>query len=48
MRPGVSFVIPVFNGEKWLARSLDAILAQGADCPLEVIDGMSHSQHTTR
>ncbi len=36
-RPGVSFVVPVHNGERWLDEVLPAILAQGDGRPMEVI-----------
>jgi glycosyltransferase involved in cell wall biosynthesis len=36
-RPGVSFVVPVLNGERWLDGVLSAILAQDDGRPLEVI-----------
>jgi GT2 family glycosyltransferase len=34
---GVSFVLPVYNGERWLDACLEAILAQGDGRPMEVI-----------
>ena len=34
---GVSVVVPVRNGERWLAAVLDAILAQRGRRPFEVI-----------
>src|SRR5678816_1794665 len=37
LTPGVSFVIPIYNGETWLVRTLDAILAQADGRPQEVI-----------
>ena len=36
-RPGVSFVVPVLNGERWLRAVLVAILAQDDARPFEVI-----------
>jgi glycosyltransferase involved in cell wall biosynthesis len=36
-RPGVSFVVPVHNGRRWLPRVIDAILAQHDDRPFEII-----------
>jgi glycosyltransferase involved in cell wall biosynthesis len=43
---GASFVIPVHNGERWLVRVLDAILAQADGRPLEIIavDDGSHDR----
>jgi GT2 family glycosyltransferase len=35
--PGLSIVIPVRNGERWLARTLDAILADAGTGPVEVL-----------
>jgi len=42
--PGVSFVLPVLDGERWLAPVLDAVLAQDDGRPFEVliIDDGSH------
>jgi glycosyltransferase involved in cell wall biosynthesis len=38
VKPGVSFVVPVYNGERFLAQTLDAILAQrDGDRPVELI-----------
>ncbi len=34
---GVSFIVPVHNGEAWLQEVLDAILAQGDGRPLEIL-----------
>jgi GT2 family glycosyltransferase len=42
--PGVTFVVPVHNGERWLDRALGAIVEQRDDRPFEVIvvdDGSS-------
>jgi cellulose synthase/poly-beta-1,6-N-acetylglucosamine synthase-like glycosyltransferase len=36
-RPGVSFVVPVRNGEEWLAAALDSILAQADGRSMEII-----------
>jgi len=36
-QPGVSFVVPVLNGERWLDEALTAILAQRDGRPFEVI-----------
>ena len=36
-RPGVSFVLPVRNGERWLEPALEAILAQADGRPMEVV-----------
>jgi glycosyltransferase involved in cell wall biosynthesis len=36
-RQGVSFVVPVLNGEPWLDRALTAILAQDDGRPLEIV-----------
>jgi glycosyltransferase involved in cell wall biosynthesis len=36
-RQGVSFVVPVLNGERWLDRALTAILAQDDGRPLEIV-----------
>lgn len=36
-RPGVSFVVPVHNGRRWLPGVIDAIHAQPHDGPLEII-----------
>ncbi|MGH7320501.1 MAG: glycosyltransferase [Candidatus Rokuibacteriota bacterium] len=36
-RPGVSFVVPVHNGERWLDEVLSAILAQDDGRPMEVV-----------
>ena len=35
--PGVSFVVPVHNGRRWLPAVLDAIDAQRDGRPFEVI-----------
>jgi GT2 family glycosyltransferase len=35
--PGVSVVIPVLNGEPWLARTVRAVLAQAGTRPFEVL-----------
>ena len=43
-QPGVSFVVPVHNGERWLDEALTAILAQRDGRPFEIIavdDGSS-------
>lgn len=40
---GVSFLIPVHNGEAWLARVLDSVLAQADGRPMEVIVVDDHS-----
>jgi cellulose synthase/poly-beta-1,6-N-acetylglucosamine synthase-like glycosyltransferase len=37
MPPGVTFVIPVHNGDEWLQRTLSAVLAQDDGRPMEVI-----------
>jgi len=37
MSPGVSFVIPVHNGETWLETVVDAVLAMADGRPMEVI-----------
>src|SRR5258705_9000072 len=37
MPQGVSFVIPVYNGEEWLERMLSAVLAQADGRPMEII-----------
>jgi GT2 family glycosyltransferase len=34
---GVSFVVPVYNGEPWLARTLDAVVRELGDRPGEVV-----------
>jgi GT2 family glycosyltransferase len=34
---GVSFVVPVYNGERTLTRALDSVFAQKTDLPVEVI-----------
>ncbi len=34
---GVSFVVPVYNGERTLRRALDSIFAQKTDLPVEVL-----------
>jgi GT2 family glycosyltransferase len=36
-RPGVSFVVPVHNGERSLGRVLDAIIAQHDGRPMEIV-----------
>lgn len=36
-QPGVSFVVPVRNGERWLGTALAAILAQADGRPMEVV-----------
>ena len=37
LQPGVSFVVPVLNGRWWLPRVIDAICAQAAALPLEIV-----------
>ncbi|MGQ0732795.1 MAG: glycosyltransferase, partial [Acidobacteriota bacterium] len=34
---GVTFLIPVHNGARWLDEVLDAILAQEQGCPMEIV-----------
>jgi glycosyltransferase involved in cell wall biosynthesis len=34
---GVSFVVPVRNGARWLPRVLPSLLAQDAGVPIEVV-----------
>ncbi len=34
---GVSFVLPVYNGERWLGQCLEAILSQADGRPMEII-----------
>jgi len=48
MTPGVSFVIPVYNGETWLVRTLDAILAQADGRPFEIIAVDDGSRDSSR
>ncbi len=35
--PGVSFVVPVFNGRRFVRRTFDAIAAECAGLPHEII-----------
>jgi hypothetical protein len=45
---GVSFVIPVHNGETWLERSIPAIFAQADGRPLEIVAVDDGSQDRSR
>ena len=36
-RPGVSFIVPVHNGRRWVPRVIDAILAQRDGRPFEIL-----------
>ena len=48
MLPGVSFVIPVHNGDTWLGRVLDGVIAQADGRPMEIIAVDDRSRDRSR